>query len=94
MPKMLRINPSKQAVKFTERLPAKQQKQIAEKISSLRVDPMPYDSQQLQGKLNIFRRVTCGEYRIAYLVDSDILHIVAIAKRNDDEIYRLLKMKY
>lgn len=87
---MLKISPSKQAVKFTSKIPAKHQRQIAEKIDSLRLNPTPHDSQQLRGKLSQFRRATCGEYRIAYFVEADTLFIAAIAKRNDDEIYKLL----
>ncbi len=90
---MLKINPSKQALKFTERLPAKQQRQIASKLETLLNDAFPHDSQQLRGALSRFRRVTCGEYRIAYHVEGDTLYIDAIAKRNDDEIYRLLRFK-
>ena len=91
---MLKISPSKQAVKFTSRLTGKQQqRQIAEKLSELQFNPHPHDSQMLKGTLNRFRRVTCGEYRIAYFVEDETLFIAAIAKRNDDEIYRLLQNK-
>lgn len=88
---MLKIDPSRQASKFTTRLPAKHQRQLAETIEALRINPMPHDSQQLRGNLNRFRRVTCGEYRIAYYVDGEVLRIAAIAKRNDDEVYNLLR---
>jgi mRNA interferase RelE/StbE len=36
-------------------------------------------------------RTDSGEYRIIYRVEEDELHVALIGKRNDDEVYRLLR---
>ena len=54
---------------------------------------MPQDSIALQGKLRQFRRVDVGEYRIIYHFKDDVLFIVVIGKRNDDDIYRRMKRR-
>jgi len=38
-----------------------------------------------------WRRVKSGEYRIIYRIDGNDLHVDIIGKRNDDEVYRLIK---
>lgn len=70
-----------------ETLPAKQFRQIARTIFKLREDPEPQDSQQLAGSPE-YRRVDIGEYRIVYRVETDVIKIAVIGKRNDGEVYR------
>lgn len=73
----------------------KHQRQIVSKILSLCQDPKPPDSQPLKGTRLNERRATIGEYRIIYRVESSddptndgTLHVDAVGKRNDDEVYR------
>jgi mRNA interferase RelE/StbE len=40
-----------------------------------------------------FLRVDIGEYRVVYRVENDCLMVACVGKRNDDEVYRLLKRK-
>ena len=91
---MLSLQASKQAQKFLSKLPPKQQRQIAEKIQSLRVDPFPGDSKFLKGYAP-FHRATIGEYRIVYKVEQDdqLLLVTIIGKRNDDQVYKLLRQR-
>jgi len=35
--------------------------------------------------------VDCGEYRIIYYVDGEVLRVPLIGKRNDDEVYKRLQ---
>jgi mRNA interferase RelE/StbE len=37
--------------------------------------------------------VDCGEYRIIYRLDDDVLRIALIGKRNDDQVYEIFKRK-
>lgn len=37
------------------------------------------------------RRADVGEYRLIYSVESDVLRIFVIGKRNDDEVYKKLR---
>lgn len=85
---MLKINLSKKAEKFLRGLQKKQAKQIARKLSELRLNPNPQDARKV-----LSLRVDSGEYRIIYAVNSEenSADISLIGKRNDDEVYRDLK---
>lgn len=87
---MLKINFSRRAEKFLRIIPAKHAKQISGKIMDLRQIPTPPDSLPLKGKESDYRRADIGEYRIVYRVNVDMLEIILIGKRNDDEVYKKL----
>lgn len=87
---MLKIDPSKQSKKFVRKLPAKQQRQIGAKISELRFDPEPPDSQKLKGFEEPLFRVDQGEYRILYRFDASTLYVILVERRNDDQVYKKL----
>lgn len=86
---MLKINLSRTSQKFIDKLPAKQKKQIINKITELAENPNPHDSKPIIGAECL--RADIGEYRIAYYVIGDDLRIPLIGKRNDNEIYNKLK---
>lgn len=88
---MLKLNLSKRAAKFLEKLPSKQFHQIDIKINGLLNDPLPPDSSVLKGKASDYRRADIGEYRIIYRVNGNVLEIILIDKRNDDTVYKKLK---
>jgi mRNA interferase RelE/StbE len=85
---MLKLDLTKSAKKFLETLPAKQFKQVAGKTIQLMENPYPNDSSKLKGFP--YYRVDIGEYRIIYYVEEDVLKVVLIGKRNDDEVYKKL----
>ena len=87
---MLKIDISKRARKFLEKLPPKQARQLTTKILELRKSPEPPDSIKLKGYEH-YRRADFGEYRIVYFVKDDVLMILLVGKRNDEEIYKQLK---
>ena len=82
---MLKLNITKQAIKFFRLLPAKPYRQVFNKILALMEDPGPPDSSPLIGYP--YRRADIGEYRIIYRVEEDCLKVALVGKRNDDEIY-------
>lgn len=86
---MLKLDVTKQATRFFRPLPAKQYRQIFNKILALMEDPEPSDSSPLVGYP--YRRADVGEYRVIYRVEEDCLKVVLVGKRNDDEVYRQLK---
>lgn len=88
---MLRLDLERQAEKFLLHLPPKHAGQIVRKLAALLENPEPPDSLKLQGSYSRFRRADCGEYRIIYRTENDRLRIYLIGKRNDDEVYRLLR---
>ena len=85
---MLPLSLSKAAVRFLDTLPPKQYRQVTRKIIMLMADPQPVDAERLKGYE--YSRVTVGEYRVIFDVRDGVLHIIAIGKRNDDEVYRRL----
>ena len=87
---MLAIDLSKQAARFLEELPAKQARQIAEKLQALATDPQALPSELLRGYAPM-RRVRAGEFRIIYVAVDDVIQVRLIGKRNDDEIYKALE---
>jgi mRNA interferase RelE/StbE len=66
--------------------------QISKKVLSLNLDPFPADSKKLKG-YDKYYRVDSGEYRIVYSYNStaDLIEIILVGKRNDDEIYKKLE---
>ena len=88
---MLKIDLSKDSEKFLRRVQSKHGRQIAQKLQQLRENPSPHDSEQLKGY--VFLRADIGEYRIIYEIAADVLKIILIGKRNDDEVYKKLKRK-
>jgi len=84
----LKLNISSRAMKFIEALPAKQFKQIMNKVLKLLTNPTPHDHEQLKGYA--YKRVDVGEYRIIYAFDELEVRVSYIGKRNDDEVYKAL----
>jgi mRNA interferase RelE/StbE len=87
---MLKIDITKAAGKFIQKLPPKQFRQIVSTIFALRENPTPHDSKQLIGYPE-YKRVDIGEYRIIYRFDSDSVYVAIVGKRNDDEVYKRFK---
>ena len=85
---MRRIDLSRQAARVLERLPPKHRRQVIDKICHLAQDPTPPDAKPLKG--HTYFRADSGEYRIVYDFATDVLRVVVVGKRNDDEVYRIL----
>ena len=77
---MHKLDLTKAAGKFLEKLPAKQFRQIVTTIFRLREKPEPHDSKPLIGYPE-YRRVDFGEYRIIYCFDNDTVKICVIGNR-------------
>lgn len=89
---MLKLKLSKDSVKFIKKLPPKQQRQIGTKIQELRKNKGSNDSRSLIGFP--YFRADVGEYRIIYEIENDILLLILlIGKRNDDDVYKKLGRK-
>ena len=80
------------AKKFIESLPPKHKRQVKDSILSLQEKPMPHDAKKLLGYEDYIRMDT-GEYRIIYQYNEikDLITVVLVGKRNDDNIYRVAK---
>lgn len=86
---MLKIDISKQAIKFLQRVQPKHGKQISRKLMELRSNPFPHDSIKLKGE-HSYLRADIGEYRIIYYSKKGVLFVDIIGKRNDGEVYKIL----
>lgn len=86
---MPRLVLSRQAATFLRELPAKQARQVAERIKALSDDPDAVPSEALKGYAPM-RRLNSGEFRIIFATEDDVVQIRLIGKRNDDEVYKAL----
>ena len=82
----------KWVVKIITHYQSKHQKQIKEKILSLKENPLPNDGKMLTGYPN-FYRCDVGEYRVIYRFDIDSIYILLVGKRNDSEVFKKFKHK-
>jgi mRNA interferase RelE/StbE len=66
--------------------------QLARKVLALNIDLLPPDSKALKG-IQIYFGWIPGEHRIVYhyLPQDDLVTVILVGKRNDDEIYKQLK---
>jgi len=85
---VLPLSLSKASVRFLDTLPPKQYRQVTRRVIQLMADPRPADAERLRGYE--YWRVTVGEYRIVFDVKDGSLRVLAIGKRNDDQVYRRL----
>ena len=87
---MLKLDLKKPAFDFLTGLQNKPFKQVMLHIIRLMKTPYPHDSQKLKGYP--FYRVDIGEYRVIYDVEAEeVLRVILVGKRNDDEVYKQLK---
>jgi mRNA interferase RelE/StbE len=81
-----RVEIKKSAAKEIERLPSKDRRAILEKIESLSENPRPYDCKKLSAQEKY--RVRCGDYRILYSIEDDILTIIVVKVGHRKDVYR------
>jgi mRNA interferase RelE/StbE len=75
--------------KDLERIPAPFRSGIKQKIESLAHDPRPEGSIKLQGSKKIpLYRLRCGDYRVVYTIQDEILLVIVIELGHRKEIYR------
>lgn len=89
-PTQYTIDLSRQAERFLRELPAKQARQIAEKLMTLRSNPDLLPTELLRG-YSPMRRLRAGEFRIIFAIENAVIQVRLIGKRNDDEIYKILE---
>jgi mRNA interferase RelE/StbE len=89
---MAKLDGLEAVLDFLKGLQPKIAAQLAKKVLALNIDPLPSDSKELKGYSNLFR-VDSGEYRIIYRYSSqdDLVTVLLVGKRNDDEVYKRLK---
>ncbi len=83
---------SRDARDFLNDLQPKEFKQVASKILGLQTNAYPADAKHLSGHPG-YRRIDSGEYRVCYYVADNVINVVLVGKRNDDEVYRELRRR-
>ena len=81
-----RVEIKRSAAKEIEKLPKHDLKMVLDKIASLADNPRPHDCKKLSAQEKY--RVRCGDYRILYAIQDQILlvYIVKVGQRKD--VYR------
>ena len=88
---MRKLEIERAAYKFFSHFDAKQYRQVGKKVFSLLLHPQPADCSKLKGY--DYRHVDVGEFRIVYRFDDEIVYVILIGKRTDDEVYKDLECK-
>ena len=81
-----RLEIKKSAVKEIERLPRKDMKAVLERIETLSDNPRPHDCKKLSAQEKY--RVRCGNYRILYSIEDDILIVFVVKVGHRKDVYR------
>lgn len=79
------------ARKEIDGLPDKHFRQVISAIFDLLKEPLPADARPLKGVP--FYRITVGEYRVIYDYNEAQINVVVFGKRNDGEVYAMLRRK-
>ena len=87
---MRKIEFSRQAERFLRNAPSKHAKQIIGRIQELALNEQSGQSSELKGYAPM-RRLKSGEYRVIYEISENTVQIIIVGKRNDDEVYQMLK---
>lgn len=78
------------ALRALDDIPAKQRRQIADRIGRLASEPFPPTSKKLHGIESTYR-VDSGDYRILYQVHQKNLIVLVVKIGNRKDVYRNLR---
>jgi mRNA interferase RelE/StbE len=81
-----KIEIKRSAVKEIEDLPRKEILIIMAKIKLLADDPRPVDRKKLSGQEKY--RIRCGNYRILYLIEDNVLVVYIVKAGHRKDVYR------
>ncbi|MBF0331144.1 MAG: type II toxin-antitoxin system RelE/ParE family toxin [Candidatus Omnitrophica bacterium] len=81
-----KVEIKRSAVKEIESLPRKEILIILDRIRLLADDPRPRDVRKLSGDEKY--RIRCGDYRILYLIEDDVLIIYVVKVGHRKDVYR------
>ena len=81
-----KIEIKRSAVKEIERLPRKEITVVLDKVRLLADNPRPSDCKKLSGQEKY--RIRCGDYRILYLIEDDVLIICVVKVGHRKDVYR------
>jgi mRNA interferase RelE/StbE len=82
-----KIEIKRSAAKEIENLPKRDLKAVWEKITGFADNPRPYDCKKLSTQEKY--RVRCGDYRIVYTIENDILVVYVVKVGHRKDVYRI-----
>lgn len=89
MTKQYKIEFNKHCLKDLEKIPRPFRKNIQKRINALSQEPRPDGCKKLQGSDKVpLYRIRCGDYRIVYAIQDEMLIIFVIQIGHRREIYR------
>ena len=88
MTKKYKIEFNKLYIKDLQKIPAKDRKQIRDKVLSLSDNPRPDGCKKLKMSKNSLYRIRCGDYRIVYTIQDDVLLVLVVEVGHRSNIYR------
>lgn len=83
-----KIEVKKSAAKEIAHLPRKDTQAVLARISALAENPRPPDCKKLSAQDRY--RIRCGDYRILYSIEDDILIVYIVKVGHRKEVYRRL----
>jgi mRNA-degrading endonuclease RelE of RelBE toxin-antitoxin system len=86
---MYTIELKSQPEKFIRDLPKDLQRQVLNKIETLRNDAVPANSEQLKDNPEL-RRIHSGRYRIIYHIQHTLKHVIITKIGDRKDVYRQL----
>ena len=81
-----RVEIKKSAAKEIGRLPRGDTRAVLDKIESLADNPRPHDGEKLSGQEKY--RVRCGDYRILYTIEDNVLIVCVVKVGHRKDVYR------
>ena len=81
-----RVEIKKSAAKEIGRLPRKDITAVLERITALSDDPRPADCKKLSADEKY--RIRCGDYRILYLIEDEVLIVFVVKVGHRKDVYR------
>ena len=81
-----------QALKRLRNLPLRARRQIVRRIESLADDPHPNSARRIEGQLGIWR-IRAGAYRIAYIVQEEVVKVLVIRIGDRKDFYQYFARK-
>ena len=82
-----KIEFKRSAVKEIKKIPSAELKRILSKVDSLAENPRPIDSVKLSSQEKY--RVRCGNYRIVYKIEDQVLVVYVIKIGHRKDVYRI-----
>ena len=81
-----KVEIKKSAFKEIENLPKRDLQDVLAKIAALSENPRQHDCKKLSGQEKY--RVRCGDYRVLYTIEDDILIVYVVKVGHRREVYR------